>query len=45
VHISYGPKCDAEFLSNYGFRPWNNTHVPCHDLEVPPSRPFTPPRF
>jgi len=29
LFISYGPKCDAEFLAHYGFRPSGNTHVKC----------------
>jgi len=29
VYISYGPKCDAEFLAHYGFVPFNNTRVKC----------------
>jgi len=29
VYISYGPKCNAEFLAHYGFVPYNNTGVKC----------------
>ncbi|EKX43186.1 hypothetical protein GUITHDRAFT_110913 [Guillardia theta CCMP2712] len=27
--ISYGSKCDAEFLAHYGFVPFNNSHKRC----------------
>ena len=27
-----GSKCDAEFLTAYGFIPPNNSHVPCKPL-------------
>mmetsp|Transcript_73170 Transcript_73170/g.152804 ORF Transcript_73170/g.152804 Transcript_73170/m.152804 type:complete len:161 (+) Transcript_73170:2-484(+) len=29
VFISYGKKCNGEFLANYGFVPENNDHLPC----------------
>ena len=32
IVISYGRKCDAEFLANYGFVPFNNTGQACHDV-------------
>ena len=30
ILISYGHKCDAEFLANYGFVPANNSRQECH---------------
>jgi hypothetical protein len=30
--ISYGRKCDAEFLANYGFVPFNNSKQKCWEL-------------
>lgn len=35
IMISYGLKCDAEVLSTYGFVPFNNSHVPCHNESLP----------
>lgn len=32
IMISYGKKCDAEFLANYGFVPFNNSLHACHDM-------------
>eukprot|EP00802_Teleaulax_amphioxeia_P018522 Tamp_18716.p1 GENE.Tamp_18716~~Tamp_18716.p1 ORF type:complete len:374 (-),score=38.89 Tamp_18716:105-1226(-) len=32
MYVSYGSKCDAEFLTAYGFIPPNNSHVPCKPL-------------
>lgn len=29
IFISYGPKCDAEFLAHYGFKPAGNSAVEC----------------
>lgn len=29
IFISYGPKCNAEFLAHYGFVPFNNTDKAC----------------
>jgi len=31
IMISYGKKCNAEFLANYGFVPFNNTKQACWD--------------
>ncbi len=36
IVISYGRKCDAEFLAHYGFVPPNNSAVPCKP-DSPPS--------
>jgi hypothetical protein len=32
MYVSYGSKCDAEFMTTYGFIPSNNSHVPCKPL-------------
>lgn len=37
VHISYGKKCNAEFLANYGFIPGQNDHLPCKATPYRPS--------
>ena len=40
VFISYGHKCDAEFLAHYGFLPFNNSHIECK--EAPSMRHGSP---
>ena len=32
MYVSYGSKCDAEFMTTYGFIPSNNSHVSCKPL-------------